>query len=338
MASINELSAADQALLSGQPASAPASTAPVATQPISTPAPQTVASPAAPAPVQASATPATTTVPTVQNAASSGQAEPAISDDQLLAAVGPVESPVQKASRLEREYSASSKEARRLSDYVKKVKESLEEQGISITEDDQKLPAGLLPTKKYSKEMGSLDIKFDELPENVRDLADADKQKFVNTIVERVKRAMTKVIPTTEQAPLPAVSPELHEATISYLAEAKRETGDLQFPGLTNNRKLVEQALNAPTTAQSVRDFYRHDPAAAIEYLHLKFEHARSFLRDQMIKAAQVAAAKLAAANANPTPAPTAGGAPSLAIPNPTGDPQIDAMNAAMEEIRTERK
>ena len=321
-------SAAATAALMGQ--SAPT------TQPISTPAPQVTASPSAPASAQANVTPETTATPTVQ-APVKGQAEPAISDEQLLAAVVAAESPAMKLSRIEREYGASSKEARRLADYVKKAREILDEQGISITEDDQKLPAGLLPNKKYTKDAGELGIKFEDLPEKTQELFVEKPQAAIDFLIDKAKRALTKVSPTLEQAPTPSVSPERHETAISYLAEAKRETGDLQFPGLAENRKLIEQSLAAPSASKALLDFYKQAPEEAIAMLHLKFEHARSFLRDQATKIALAAQAKSDAANANPTNAPTGGGTASIGTVSSTGNAYADSLLKQMQELRSER-
>ncbi len=341
MASPENMSQADQQLLGGQSAPAPASAmpSPVAPTPssISTPAPQPSASPATPAAGQASATPGTTTTPATPAPAASGQAEPTVSDEQLLAAAGLAETPEKKLGRIEREYSASSKEARRLSEYAKRVKDALEEQGITITEDEQKLPTGLFATKKYSKEMGELNVKFADLPEDKQKLFDSEPQKAIDFLVEKARKAFTKIVPNTDQMPVNSISPERQETAIAYLNDAKWETGDVRFPGLQANRKLIDQMINAPTTPKTVRDFCNQEPELAYSLFHLQLEHARSHIKEQALKIAAAAKTKADAANANPTPAPTGGGTPTLGNPQSSGNPYVDSMNQAMDEISRER-
>jgi len=315
------------------PASAPvvAATQPVAT-PISTPAPQTPASPATPAPVQASVTTETPATPATPAPVKNEQAEPAIDDATLLNVAGISETPIQKTSRLEREYSASSKEARRLAESVKRLNEILDEQGLVVTQDEQKLPSGLFATKKYSKDVGELAVKFSDLPEATQELFATEPQKAIDMVVDKAKKALIRVMPTTDQLPVNAISPERHETALAYLNDAKWETGDVRFPGMDTNRKLIEQMIDAPTTSKGLKDFYNQEPELALSLLHLQLEHARSHIREQVKKTAEVVEAKKKAAELNPTLAPSGGGVPSLGEPG--GGSYADQLAAAISKTR----
>lgn len=323
------------AALQGQPAPvttpAPApAPAPVAT-PLSTP-PPTPASPAAPVAGQANAaTTGTATTPTPP-APVIGQAEAVIDDATLLNAVGLDEAPDKKLGRIEREYSASSKEARRLASREKRLSEILEEQGLVVVEDEQKLPSGLFATKKYNKDVGELAVKFKDLPEDVQVLFESEPQKAIDMIVDKAKKALIRVMPTTDQLPVAAISPERHETALAYLNDVKWETGDARFPGMTTNRKLIEQMVNAPSTSKALKDFYNQEPELALSLLHLQLEHARSHIREQVAKTTAATKAKADAANANPTLAPSGGGVPSLGEPG--GGSYADQLAAVISKTR----
>ena len=121
---------ATEALLGGnQPAAIiPASAVPGAASPAAQPISQTPSQ--APAPtVGAVTTPGTPAQPAGAEPAKGGQAAPAVSDEQLLTAAGLTESSEKKLGRLERENTASGKEAKRLLEYARKLEGILEEQG-----------------------------------------------------------------------------------------------------------------------------------------------------------------------------------------------------------------
>jgi len=301
-----------EAILSGQPASIVA--APVATPapatPISiTPAPD-AGNPPAPAPVQAEAQPAPTATPAVP-APVPGQASPAISDEQLLNAAGLTESPDKKLSRLERDHSASSKEARRLLEFSKGLEDVLKEQGVDIAKDEQGKPVGLVAGKKYSKDAAALDIKVKDLPDEIQALFETEPQKAVDFIVDKAKKSLTKVVPTLDKIITP-LSPERHETAVNYLADMKWETGDAKFPGLAANRKLIEQMINAPSGSKALKEFYNQDPETALALLNLQLDHARAHIIEQGKKAAETIEAKRKSAELNPQPLPAGGGVPSI--------------------------
>lgn len=297
---------AGQSISASDPAAAPVTAEPIST----TPAPD-AGKPVAPAPVQAEAKPAASSTPAPAAPAKSEQAPAEPSDDELLNAAGLTESPEKKLSRLERDHSASSKEARRLLDYSKGIEEVLKDQGIEIAKDETGKPIGFVATKKYSKDIPALDLKIKDLPEDIQAAFDSEPQKAVDFIVNLAKKSLTKVAPTIDRVIAP-LSPERHETAMNYLADMKWETGDAKFPGLATNRKLIEQMINNPNGSKALKEFYNQEPETALALLNLQLDHARSHIREQAQKAVSAIEAKKKAAESTPQPVPSGGGAPSL--------------------------
>jgi|GEM_PF-2685966 len=310
-----------EAILSGQPASittpaaapAPAIPAviPAAVPTSATPAPDP-GKLVAPDPGQAGTPPAAPVTPAAVAPAPGGQAPAAVTDEQLLAAAGLAESPDKKLSRLERDHSASSKEARRLLDYSNGLENALKEQGIDIAKDEHGKPVGLIAGKKYSKDIAGLDIKVGDLPDEIQALFETEPQKAIDFIADKARKSMTKVAPTLAQAAALPLSPERHETAIQYLTDMKWETGDVKFPGLAANRKLVEQMINAPSGSKALKEFYNQEPETALALLNLQLDHARSHITEQGKKAAEAIATKKAENDKNPQPQPAGGGTAAI--------------------------
>jgi hypothetical protein len=350
MADINAMNANDQALLSGQilpsiptPSnSVPIASSQSASQPISNPAPQPVASQPAPTVEQSGKTQGTDTKPVVQPSASSGQSEPKLSDEQLLTMTGLVETPSQKVARLEREHSGATKEARRRAEREKRITEMLESQGIKLVEDENKSPIGFIPTKNYGKDVEGSRIEFSRMSaEDQKLFLDSDNpQKIIDKIQEQDRKAFIKVVPTTMQEPILPIDQSLHQETVNHLLkDEKYLDGDLKYPGLENNLRVIEMEVNRQGTPQMLKDFYNapETHALAVSLLHLYFQNARNHNSDVARKAVEAAAIKAAERDKNPTPAPTGGGTPTLGNPQSSGNPYVDSMNQAMDEISRER-
>ena len=310
-----------EAILSGQPASittpaaapAPAIPAviPAAVPTSATPAPDP-GKLVAPDPGQAGTPPAAPVTPAAVAPATGEQAPAAVTDEQLLAAAGLTESPDKKLSRLERDHSASSKEARRLLDYSNGLENALKEQGIDIAKDEHGKPVGLIAGKKYSKDIAGLDIKVGDLPAEIQALFDTEPQKAIDFIADKARKSMTKVAPTLAQAAALPLSPERHETAINYLTGMKWETGDVKFPGLAANRKVIEQMISVPSGSKALKEFYNQEPETALALLNLQLDHARAHIVGKAQKIAEALAAKKAANDQNPQPQPAGGGAPSI--------------------------
>ncbi len=319
-----------EAILSGQPASittapeaAPAPVAvPAATsaEPISTTPPVESGQPkAAPESGPAEVVPETSKTPASPAPAKSEPSETAISDEQLLNAAGLTESPDKKLGRLERERSAESKENRRLKVLSQSLEDILKEQNVDIAKDEHGKPVGLTAGKKYSKDIAGLDMKVKDLPDEIQAMFDTEPQKAIDYIVDKARKSMTKVAPTLAQAAAEPLSPERHETAVSYLADMKWETGDVKFPGLAANRKVIEQMLNAPSGSKALKEFYNQEPEMALALLNLQFDHARAHIAEQGKKAAEALIAKKKATDASPQLQPSGGGVPAIGG-TPEGD------------------
>jgi len=261
-----------------------------------------------------------------------GQTETAISDEDLLNATGLTETPDKKLSRLERDHAASSKEARRLLDYSKKLEEFMTEQGLEIAKDEQGKPAGLVPGKKYSKEAATFNLKFKDLPEDIQAKIEEEPQKVVDFVLDRAKKAFARAIPTMEKQIAP-LSPERHDTAMSYLGDMKWETGDPKFPGLAANRKLIESQLNAPNANKALKEFYHQEPEMALALMNLQFDHARSHIMEQTKKAAEQKAIKKQEADRNLATPTGAGGHGGLNLPTGGAD-FADQMGAMIANAR----
>jgi len=77
------------------------------------------------------------------------------------------------------------------------------------------------------------------------------------------------------------LSPERHETAIQYLTDMKWETGDVKFPGLAANRKVIEQMISVPSGSKALKEFYNQDPETALALLNLQLDHARSHITEQ---------------------------------------------------------
>jgi len=240
-----------------------------------------------------------------------GQAEPQISDDELLNAAGLTETPDRKLSRLERDYAASSKETRRKDGAIKGLEAMLGDQEIKIEWDEQGQPVGLLAGKGYSKESAAFNLKFKDLPEEIQAKIEDDPQVLVDFVMAKAAKALIRVTPTLDKQVVP-VSQERHETVVGYLADMKWETGDAKFPGLAANRKLIEKQINAPNVPKALKDFYNQEPELAVSLLNLQFDHARAHVTEQAKKLIEATAAKKKDADNSAQPTPSGGGSPTI--------------------------
>lgn len=257
-----------------------------------------------------------------------GQAEPKVSDEELLKAAGLSETPEKKAGRLERDLAASSKEARRLLDYSKKLEEFLQDQGIEIGKDESGLPAGLIAGKKYSKEAASFDLKFKDLPEEIQAKMEDEPQKVVDYVLDKAKKAFARVAPTIEKQISP-ISQERHETALKYLEDMTWESGDKKFPGLAANRKLIEQQINAPNANKALKEFYHQEPELAVSLLNMQLDHARAHIVEQVKKAAEAKETKKKAAESSLANTQTAGGQAAISLSSDGGNIE-DALASAI--------
>jgi len=239
-----------------------------------------------------------------------------VSDDDLKKHLGLSESPEQKVARLDREYAASSKESRRLTETNKKISELLKEQGLELAVENG-VPVGFVPGKNYSKNAAEFDLKLKDLSEDERALFETDPQKAVDAVIARAQKAFVRAMPTIDRMIQP-VSPEREEAALNHLKSETWESGDKKYPDFDKNIGLVKQIINAPNISKALKDFYNQEPEMATEYLLYRINAARTYVLDQARKIKETKEQKEKEARQTPSFGPHGGGTPTLGAD--TGD------------------
>jgi hypothetical protein len=291
--------------------SAPAATPAPATQPISTEtAPSTgdKTAQAAPASGQPAEKPGESAKPPLpsseQIAADAKKAE-----DDLKSALGMAESPEQKQQRLERDYAASSKEAKRLADESKKLIARLKDQGIDVANVNGVID--LVANSKYSKDASELEIKFKDLDEKSQELFVESPDKAIKLVLERAKQAFVRAMPTLDRAPA-QVSSEREAEAVNFLSKETWTDGSLKHGDLAENIGLIQQIMTAPDASKAFKEFAASEPEKVREYLNLKIRAAKAFLKDSAQKVLDQKTEKEKIAAQTPPFGPASGGAASI--------------------------
>ncbi|MFA5158553.1 MAG: hypothetical protein WC451_05225 [Patescibacteria group bacterium] len=238
------------------------------------------------------------------------KAEEMISDDDLKKHLGLSETPEHKAERLDREYAASSKESRRLTEANKKISELLKEQGLELAIENG-VPVGLMPGKNYSKNATDFDLKLKDLSEDERALFETDPQKAVDLVIARAQKAFVRAMPTIDRMIQP-VSPEREEVALNHLKSETWESGDKKYPDFDKNIGLVKQIIGAPNISKALKDFYNQEPEMATEYLLHRITAARNYVLDQARKIKETREQKEKEARQTPPLGPNSGGTPTI--------------------------
>lgn len=223
---------------------------------------------------------------------------PVISDEDLLGALDPTETPEKKAERLQRDYSASSKEAHRLNGELKAFAQYFEkEQGLKLQVKDGKVTA--IPTEKYSKDGKPFEAKID-----LRDLRGDDLDamesgdireqqavldKLVSQIADEARNKLVRPAPTHEKEPA-HLSSERKDSIFSSMADAVDEFGQELHPNLDGNRKVIESFINSSARPQVLREAFAEAPELMAQLVN---NHINS-VRQNLMNRAKAEAAKKA--------------------------------------------
>jgi len=232
-------------------------------------------------------------------------------EDDLKSALGMAESSEQKQQRLERDYAASSKEAKRLAESSKKLLARLKDQGIDVADIGGNID--LVANSKYSKDAIAFKVDFKDLDEKTQELAVEQPQKFIDEIVKRAQQMLVRAAPTIDHVIAP-LSPERESEAVNFLVNDSYLTGEKKHADITENAGLIKQMLDVPTANKALKEFRDQAPEMALEYLNLKIRAAKQFLKDS---AAKVIAAKIEKENKAaqvPDFGPSGGGSPSLGV------------------------
>ena len=195
--------------------------------------------------------------------------EPEIKDEDLESALGFGETPEQKSARLEREYSASTKEALRLKKVADGLGELLQSQAIEVVTDEEGVPIGLAPGKGFLKGNGDIAVNFKALSEDEQALFDNDPQKAIDLVLDRAKSGLIKVAPTVESAIKP-LSPERITAAIEHVKGMTDAAGEPLLATFEQDLPLVDRMLKAPNAPKALKDLHKAEPELAYELLSIE--------------------------------------------------------------------
>lgn len=232
--------------------------------------------------------------------------EPEIKDDDIARLLSADEAPEHKLKRLERDYAASSKEAKRLNAAYKRVSELLKEQGVDLVEEDG-LPAGFLAKGKGKD--GEFSLNFKELSEEEQGLFEDNPQKAINLVLEKARRGFVRVQPTVDRA-APFLTTERKNDAINHVKSMVWEDGSKKYPSFEKAQKFIDQTIN--TGSKALKEFAAQEPELAYELLALRVEKVMDFLSTRAKAAQQAKETKKQQSQETPPFGPYGGGVPGM--------------------------
>jgi hypothetical protein len=222
-------------------------------------------------------------------------------DDDLEKALSPVEAPEEKAARLERDYSASSKEAQRLNGEKKAIAKALEDQGLKLVVKDGK--ADLIPTGKYSADGKPFEVKISKMSAEDQEALESgdlsEIQKVIDKVVDDARNKLVRPAPTREKEPS-LISEEKVEAVFNSLAEAKDELDVSKHLNFKENEKHIRSFINNSARPQALRDAFAEAPEVIAALVNSHINAVKEGLRNraEAVKAANEKKAKEARSSA----------------------------------------
>ena len=227
-----------------------------------------------------------------------------VSEEELEKALVAEESQKSKLERLERDYGASSKEAKRLSTERKTIDAALAEQGLKLVIKGDKLD--LIPTEKYSKDGKPYEPEKIDL--NKLSVADIDAlesgdvseiqkvfDKLLSSVAENAKAKLVRAEPTRDKE-APTISQEKIDSVFDYLANAKDELDMQKHENIATNRKLIENYINNSAQPQALREAFAQAPETVAALVNSYINATRQALIKRA-EAAKSAAEKKAQEN-----------------------------------------
>lgn len=147
--------------------------------------------------------------------------------------------PDEELAQVKDELARSSKGSRFNNDAIKTLRDLLSEQGIEIAiekgknERNEEIPlVSVVPGKGYTPKMdGKFHVDVKSLPEEIREGAGENLQKYTDHIVAMASKALVRVLPTAER-PVNPVSEEKLTSVLDHLERTSR-------PELKDNRGVV---------------------------------------------------------------------------------------------------
>lgn len=199
------------------------------------------------------------------------------SAEDLAKALSFSETPDQKITRLEQQYSASSREGKFLDSVLGKVRTMLGSQGKELLVDRKTGDVKILLAKgQDGSPAQDVKIQYDKLTDDEQSLFDDSPQKFVDLIVSRAVSSVVPKIEPTDERPAPDLSESDRDAAVDYLASLKGLDGEPKHPRLKDNLPLINQMLDDPSATSALREFFNKAPTVALELLDLRIEATRA--------------------------------------------------------------
>jgi hypothetical protein len=250
-------------------------------------------------------------------------------DEDLLAAMSPTETPEAQTARLKREAGASRKEALRLKKVSDGAIERLAEQGIDLETDDEGNVIGLSANEKYNKgEAANLSVKFSDMSEEQQEQFESNPQALIDHVLKQATSRLVRAVPTVEKR-VSSISPEQEQSAIDHVAGLVLADGESKkHPNLEKNLPIIRQQIDAPSNS-ALRDFYNQQPDLALALLDAQVDKTRRILTDKASALAAAKDKKIQDANSSVSPAPSGGGEPVVVNANASVEEQGQAWSKA---------
>ena len=249
-----------------------------------------------------------------EEAPTSGQADSEVTNEDVLAALSPTETPEQTIARIKRDAGASREEALRLKKVEDGTKEIFEKQGLQLVTDETGKVIGVAPTKNYNngKAEKALSVKFTDFSEDDQVTFERDPQALIDHVLSHARNGMARVAPTVTE-PVASLSPEAEKATFDHLAGSVLEDGTTKkHPNLELNREIIQQQIAAPSN-KALKEFYHRQPDLAVALIDAHVDKTRRLLADKAQALVNDQKNKQQEADSTINTGPSGGGVPTIA-------------------------
>lgn len=197
-----------------------------------------------------------------------------ISDEELESALSPEESPEKKTERLERDYKASSKEARRLKANEKAINELVKEQGLKLSIKDGK--AHLVMTDKYKADE-SVTVDISKMSDTVKDAFESGDIELIQPELDKIVNGLVRPLPTLDKEP-EVISPERLDSVFETMTSAKNVNDEPENPGLEANRKHIENLMDNPAMGEGWKVAMSQNPEQMVKIMNVYVNHLKAQL------------------------------------------------------------
>lgn len=239
--------------------------------------------------------------------------ENAVSEDDLKKSLSFSRTPEEEQKSLQTQLSAASKESRWQNAVNKQVQDILAQQGIELSVDKVKndknedVPNISLSVKKgYKPEADSFSFDWNSLSEDKKEDFLDNPQQLIDTVVDKAKEAFVRALPAGEKKL--SVEPDKVDAAFEFLGKMTDVDGDPRYPGLDDNRQLIQAMIDDPAMSDGVKTLLAKDPQSGVELLNARVNHERNRLLSKAEQARKVKEEKETFANQNASAMPANAG------------------------------